>query len=37
MIGVRRLPEDGTAVPKHVEVATFHDLYFIKFICWLIY
>jgi hypothetical protein len=36
-ICVCRLPEDGTPVPKHVEVATYRDLYFIKCICWLIY
>jgi len=32
-ICVCRLPEDGTPVPKHAEVATY-DLYFI---CWLTY
>ena len=27
VICVCRLPENGTPVPKHVEVATYHDLY----------
>ena len=41
----RRLPEDGTLVPKHVGVGTYHELcfiicillYCIECICWLIY
>jgi hypothetical protein len=24
-----RLPKDGTPVPKHVEVYTYHELYFV--------
>ena len=41
----RRLPDDGTSVPKHVGADTHHELYcvtyillyFIDCICWLIY
>jgi hypothetical protein len=28
-----RLPEDGTWVPKHVEIYTYHELYFMICIC----
>ena len=36
-ISFSRLPEDESPVPKHVEFDTYHELYFIEYISWLIY
>jgi hypothetical protein len=45
ILGVYRLPENGTLVPKLVEVGTCYELCFVVFsssdfikcVCWLIY